>query len=80
MRGPVRFALVVAVAALVLPPPSRAQWPGDAPRASVAPAFSGRYKLVLTFGRAGNGPGNARGRADARAVRQAVPREADYRR
>jgi hypothetical protein len=51
VRGPVRFALVVAVAALVLPPPSRAQWPGDAPRASVAPAFSGRYKLVLTFGR-----------------------------
>ena len=51
MRGPVRFALVAAAAALALPPPSRAQWPGDAPRASVAPAFSGRYKLVLTFGR-----------------------------
>lgn len=51
MRGPVRFALVAVAAALALPPPSRAQWPGDAPHASVAPAFSGRYKLVLTFGR-----------------------------
>jgi hypothetical protein len=51
VRAPVRFALVAAAAALALPLPSRAQWPGDAPRASVAPALSGRYKLVLTFGR-----------------------------
>jgi len=49
--GPARFALVAVAVALAMPPPSRAQWPGDVPRASVAPAFSGRYKLVLTFGR-----------------------------
>jgi hypothetical protein len=50
VRTPPRFALVVA-AALALPPVIGAQSSADVPRASVAPAFSGRYKFVLTVSR-----------------------------
>jgi len=46
VRAPARFALVTA-AALALPPATGAR-SDDVPRASVAPAFSGRYKFVLT--------------------------------
>jgi hypothetical protein len=45
-----RTARVAAALALLLPPPIGAQSSGEPPRASAAPAFSGRYKLVLTFG------------------------------
>jgi hypothetical protein len=48
MRRPARLALLAA-AALALSPSTRAQSVPDAPRASVAPAFSGRYRLVLTL-------------------------------
>jgi hypothetical protein len=43
-------ALVLAAAAalLLLPPPARAQSTGEPLRASVAPAFSGSYRFVLT--------------------------------
>lgn len=51
MSGLARFAFVAAAAALALPSPSGAQSAAEPPRASVAPAFSGRYKLVLTVGR-----------------------------
>ena len=47
MSGPARLALLAA-AALALPPLSGAQSGPDAPRASLAPAFSGRYQFVLT--------------------------------
>lgn len=50
MRRPARLALLAA-AALSLPPSSGAQSGADAPRASAAPAFSGRYRLVLTLSR-----------------------------
>ena len=51
MAGPARIALVAAAAALALLPPSRARPAGGPPRASgTGPAFSGRYKLVLSFG------------------------------
>lgn len=44
--SPVALALVLALVS-----PLGAQSPDLPPRASVAPAFAGRYKLVLTFGR-----------------------------
>ena len=47
MSGPARLALVAA-AALSLAPVTGAQSGPDVPRASLAPAFSGRYQLVLT--------------------------------
>jgi hypothetical protein len=47
---PARSAAVAAALALLLPSAIGAQPAGAPPRASVAPAFSGRYKLVLTFG------------------------------
>lgn len=50
MRTPPRFVLVIA-AALALPPAIGAQSSPGAPRASATPAFSGRYKLVLTVSR-----------------------------
>jgi len=50
VRPPARFALVIA-AALALPPVIGAQHSGETPRASVAPALSGRYKLVFTVSR-----------------------------
>jgi len=50
VRTPPRLALVVA-AALALPPVIGAQSSADVPRASVAPAFSGRYRFVLTVSR-----------------------------
>ena len=40
-----------ATMALAMPWPTGAQSQETPPRASVAPAFSGRFKLVLTFGR-----------------------------
>lgn len=48
MTGPPRFTLVAAVAGLALLPPARARSVGG-PHAAAAPAFSGRYRLVLTF-------------------------------
>ncbi len=48
MRARVRLASIAAAGALALATPTGAQAP---PSASAAPAFSGRYKLVLTFGR-----------------------------
>jgi len=39
---------LLAAAALSLPPATGAQSGADGPRASVAPAFSGRYQLALT--------------------------------
>lgn len=49
MRRAARLALVAA-AALALPPAARAQSGPDAgPRASLAPALSGRYQFVLTL-------------------------------
>ena len=50
MTAPTRLVLVTA-AALALPSPIGAQSAGEPPRASLAPAFSGRYQLVLTVGR-----------------------------
>lgn len=50
MRTPPRFVLVIA-AALALPPAIGAQSSPGAPRASATPAFSGRYKFVLTVSR-----------------------------
>jgi len=50
VRTPPRFALVIA-AALALPPAIGAQSSPGAPRASATPAFSGRYRLVLTVSR-----------------------------
>jgi hypothetical protein len=47
VRPAARLALVAA-AVLSLPPASRGQSGPDAPRASIAPAFSGRYQFVLT--------------------------------
>ena len=44
--SPVALALVLALGS-----PLGAQSPDPPPRASVAPAFAGRYKLVLTFSR-----------------------------
>lgn len=51
MRHPARSARVAAALALLLPSPIGAQSAGEPPRASAAPAFSGRYKLVLTVSR-----------------------------
>jgi hypothetical protein len=48
------LSLSLAVAAALLagrPPSAGSQAAGALPRASAAPAFSGRYRLVLTFGR-----------------------------
>ncbi len=50
MRGLGRLA-GVAAAAVLLPTPMGAQSGSEPPRAFVAPAFSGRYKLVLTLSR-----------------------------
>jgi hypothetical protein len=50
VRGLGRLAGVAAAVALC-PAPIGAQSAGEPPRASVAPAFSGRYKLVLTASR-----------------------------
>ncbi len=50
MRGLAHLAGVAAAVAL-FPTPIGAQSAGGPPRASVAPAFSGRYKLVLTASR-----------------------------
>ncbi len=50
MRRPARLALVAATV-LSLPPSTGAQTGPDVPRASLAPAFSGRYQLVLTLSR-----------------------------
>ncbi|HSD28473.1 MAG TPA: hypothetical protein VLL75_14320 [Vicinamibacteria bacterium] len=47
MRNLARLAWLAA-AALALPHATGAHAPGDVPRASVAPALSGRYKFVLT--------------------------------
>lgn len=49
MRTPARLALATA-AALAFAPATGAR-SDDVPRASVAPAFSGRYKFVLTVSR-----------------------------
>jgi hypothetical protein len=46
VRARARLASLVAAGALALAAPTGAQAP---PTASAAPAFSGRYKLVLTF-------------------------------
>lgn len=51
MRRRLRLAGVAVAAGILLPSPTGAQWAVAPPRASLAPAFSGRYKLVLTFGR-----------------------------
>lgn len=51
MARPTRFACLAAALALALPSPTGAQSPGEPPRARAAPAFAGRYKLVLTVGR-----------------------------
>jgi len=51
MPGPTRFACLAAALALALPSPTGAQSPGEPPRARAAPAFAGRYKLVLTVGK-----------------------------
>ena len=48
MRAPARLALL-AVAACALPPVAGTLSSDDSPRASIAPAFSGRYQLVLTL-------------------------------
>jgi hypothetical protein len=45
-RGGILIAVALAVSA-----PAGAQSAGEPPRASAAPIFSGRYKLVITFGR-----------------------------
>jgi len=50
VRGFGRLA-AVAAAAVLLPTPMGAQSAGEPPRALMAPAFSGRYKLVLTASR-----------------------------
>lgn len=42
---------MVAALVLAIPSPAAAQESGEPPRASAAPAFSGRYRLVVTFGR-----------------------------
>jgi hypothetical protein len=46
-----RFSPVAVAIGLTLVSALGAQSPEAPPRASVAPAFSGRYKLLLTFGR-----------------------------
>ena len=50
MRASSRIALLVA-AACALPPAAGPLSSDEAPRASVAPAFSGRYQFVLTISR-----------------------------
>jgi hypothetical protein len=50
MPRPARSAAVAAALALLVPSVIGAQSAVSPPRASAAPAFSGRYKLVLTFG------------------------------
>lgn len=50
MRAPARLALL-AVVACALPPVAGTLSSDDAPRASVAPAFSGRYRFVFTLSR-----------------------------
>jgi hypothetical protein len=50
MPRPARSAAVAAALALLFPSLIGAQSAVPPPRASAAPAFSGRYKLVLTFG------------------------------
>ena len=42
---------IVAALVLAIPSPAGAQSAAEPPRASAAPAFSGRYQLVVTFGR-----------------------------
>lgn len=46
-----RLGLVAVALTLALPSPTGAQSAGEPPRASAAPAFSGRYKLVLDSSR-----------------------------
>jgi hypothetical protein len=48
---PCRLAPIAAALALALAAPTGAQSPDTPPHASLAPEFSGRYKLVLTLGR-----------------------------